>query len=273
MLTVVIGILGAGNLCLLFSVVTVACWKPTSAAICGKRMENKSKLKGITLLCGFGRVGRNIAELGQLSPHFVAIVKWKTNCWISRRKSGPALPERRRQRRRRADRGGHQACQGRFAVTGDDSRNPDRHHRQTLRARSARRLPRCHEAKYRRCARPAPTPSSRPNFTGGMRIASAMIRLNVVSFLDEMLLSEKNRIEEIPVPTGFIPKALGRPQTAQLLPTMCCWPCASAMAAGSSARTIQDFLPPAGFSPDCDGWSGRAAGNRTVADRHRRLSG
>jgi voltage-gated potassium channel len=46
-----------------------------------------------------------------------------------------------------------------------------------------------------------------PDFTGGMRIASAMIRPHVVSFLDEMLKSEKNlRVEEVPVPAGFIPK-------------------------------------------------------------------
>ena len=49
-----------------------------------------------------------------------------------------------------------------------------------------------------------------PNFTGGMRIASAMIRPHVVSFLDEMLKSEKNlRVEEVPIPAGFIPKPLG----------------------------------------------------------------
>ena len=37
-----------------------------------------------------------------------------------------------------------------------------------------------------------------------------MIRPHVVSFLDEMLKSEKSlRIEEIPVPAGFIPKPLG----------------------------------------------------------------
>jgi voltage-gated potassium channel len=49
-----------------------------------------------------------------------------------------------------------------------------------------------------------------PDFTGGMRIASAMIRPHVVSFLDEMLKSEKNlRVEEVPVPAGFIPKPLG----------------------------------------------------------------
>ena len=49
-----------------------------------------------------------------------------------------------------------------------------------------------------------------PDFTGGMRIASAMIRPHVVSFLDEMLKSEQNlRIEEVPIPAGFIPKPIG----------------------------------------------------------------
>ena len=42
-----------------------------------------------------------------------------------------------------------------------------------------------------------------PDFTGGMRIASAMIG-HVVGFLDEMLKSEKRlRVEEVPVPVDF----------------------------------------------------------------------
>jgi voltage-gated potassium channel len=48
-----------------------------------------------------------------------------------------------------------------------------------------------------------------PNFTGGMRIASAMIRPHVVSFLDEMLRSEhKLRVEEVVVPKVFKPMAM-----------------------------------------------------------------
>ena len=49
-----------------------------------------------------------------------------------------------------------------------------------------------------------------PNFAGGMRLASAMIRPHVVSFLDEMLRTEhKLRLEEVVVPKSFVPMALG----------------------------------------------------------------
>ena len=40
-----------------------------------------------------------------------------------------------------------------------------------------------------------------PDFTGGMRIASAMVRPHVVNFMDQMLYSDENlRVEEIIVP-------------------------------------------------------------------------
>jgi voltage-gated potassium channel len=49
-----------------------------------------------------------------------------------------------------------------------------------------------------------------PDFTGGKRIASAMVRPTVQTFLDEMLRSDANlRIEEVRVPAGFESCAFG----------------------------------------------------------------
>jgi len=44
-----------------------------------------------------------------------------------------------------------------------------------------------------------------------MRLASAMVRPHVVSFLDEMMRSDKNvRVEEVPVPATFPPTPVGQ---------------------------------------------------------------
>ena len=84
-------------------------------------------------------------------------------------------------------------------MTGDDSRN-------LMIVITARQLKpevrvvaRCQETRNMEKMRKAGADAIvSPDFTGGMRIASAMIRPHVVSFL-----------EEIPIPAGFIPKPLG----------------------------------------------------------------
>ena len=49
-----------------------------------------------------------------------------------------------------------------------------------------------------------------PDFTGGMRIASAMVRPHGVNFMDQMLRSEAGmRVEELVLPTEMAPVALG----------------------------------------------------------------
>ena len=49
-----------------------------------------------------------------------------------------------------------------------------------------------------------------PDFTGGMRIASAMVRPHVVNFMDQMLHSDQAlRVEEVTVPTGFAEVTVG----------------------------------------------------------------
>ena len=214
-LTVVIGILGAGNLSLLFSVVTVALLETDlNGTLRRKRMEKAiKKLKGHYILCGFGRVGRNIAhELEATNRHFVGIDEELHLLEEFKEKNpgflylhGDASDD---DMLLAAD---LEDAKGLFAVTGDDSRNlmivitakqlkPD-----------LRVVARCTETRnIEKMKKAGADAIVSPDFTGGMRIASAMIRPHVVSFLDEMLKSEKNlRVEEVAVPAGFIPKPLG----------------------------------------------------------------
>ena len=107
---------------------------------------------------------------------------------------------------------------GVFAITDEDSRNL----MITLTAKqlnpAVRVVARCHEIRN--------TPKLRqagadvvvsPDFTGGMRIASSMIRPQVVSFLDEMLRSEGSfRVEEVHLPRGFVPCSLDALELVQM---------------------------------------------------------
>lgn len=171
------------------------------------------KLKGHYILCGFGRVGRNIAhELEATGRHYVAIDEDLTRLEEYKEKNvgllylhGDASDD---DVLLAAD---LEDARGVFAVTGDDSRNL----MIVITARqlkpAVRIVARCQETRNIEKMRKAGADAIvSPDFTGGMRIASAMIRPHVVSFLDEMLKSDKNlRVEELPIPAGFIPKPLG----------------------------------------------------------------
>ena len=214
-LTVIIGILGAGNLSMLFSIVTVALLETDlNGSLRRRRMEKAiTKLKGHYILCGFGRVGRNIAhELEATNRHFVAIDEEHDKLQDFRDKNpgtlylhGDASDDD------MLLAAGLEDAKGLFAITEDDSRNlmiviTAKQLKPTIRV-----VARCQETRNTEKMRKAGADAIvSPDFTGGMRIASAMIRPHVVSFLDEMLKSEKNlRIEEIPIPAAFIPKPIG----------------------------------------------------------------
>ena len=159
------------------------------------------KLKGHYILCGFGRVGRNVAhELVHTRRQFVAIDMDEHQLLAQLEHfpellylTGDASDDDLLLAADIAD------ATGVFAVTGDDSRNL----MITITARQLnpdiRIVARCHEirnaAKMKKAG--ADVVIS-PDFTGGMRIASSMIRPHVVNFLDEMLRSEqKIRLEEL----------------------------------------------------------------------------
>ena len=172
-----------------------------------------TKLKGHYILCGFGRVGRNIAhELEATNRHFVAIDE-DMELLREMKDKNPGLLYL------HGDASDDdmlvdadiEDAKGLFAITGDDSRNlmiviTAKQLKPTIRV-----VARCHETRnIEKMKKAGADAIVSPDFTGGMRIASAMIRPHVVSFLDEMLKSEKNlRIEEVPIPAGFIPKPIG----------------------------------------------------------------
>lgn len=206
---------GFGTITFLFTTLTVFFLESDlDYTLRRRRMEKEiRKLRNHFIICGFGRVGRNVAqELDSTRRDFVAIdpdermlesqsERFERLLYIAGDGSDDEVLLR-------AD---VRDARGVFAVTGDDSLNL----MITLTARQlnpgARIVARCHELRNVAKIRKAGADSViSPDFTGGMRIASSMVRPNVVSFLDEMLRSEhKLRIEEIPLPDDFRPRTLG----------------------------------------------------------------
>jgi voltage-gated potassium channel len=171
------------------------------------------KVHGHYILCGYGRVGRNVGqELESTNRHYIAIdEKLELLEAYAEKKPGmlyihgDAVDDD-----ILLEANIHEA-KGVFAITGDDSRNLMIALTAKQLAPGVRVVARCNEMRNAEKMKKAGADSIvSPNFTGGMRIASAMIRPHVVSFLDEMLRSEhKLRVEEVVVPSSFQPQSLG----------------------------------------------------------------
>lgn len=179
-----------------------------------RRMDKiMKKLHGHYIVCGFGRVGRNVAqELEATNRHYIAIDEKLEQLEAQAEKKhgllyihGDAVDDDVLIEANILD------AHGVFAVTGDDSRNLMIALTAKQLAPGVRVVARCNEMRNVEKMRKAGADAIvSPNFTGGMRIASAMIRPHVVSFLDEMLRTEhKLRVEEVVVPDSFRPKAMG----------------------------------------------------------------
>ena len=185
-----------------------------NAALWRSRMEkNIHKLRQHYIVCGVGRVGHNVAnELAATKRPYIVIDEALPTIELHLQRHpgtmyihGDACDD---------DvllKGHIETAQGVFAVTGDDSRNL----LITITAKQlnprVRVVARCHEVRNIEKIRKAGADAIvSPDFTGGLRIASAMIRPHVVNFLDEMLKSDDDlRVEEIIVPPGFEPATLG----------------------------------------------------------------
>lgn len=179
-----------------------------------KRMRQKiAQLKGHYIVCGVGLIGSNVAHELMSTGRTCVILDSNMDTIQRYLDSHPG------QLYLNGDAtdndvllaAGVMQASGVFAVAHDDSMN-------LVISLSAKQLhpgvrvvARCHDVKNAEKTRRAGADEIvSPDFTGGLRIVSAMVRPNVVSFLDDMLKSESGvRMEEITIP----PELSGKPLT------------------------------------------------------------
>ncbi|MEO8103216.1 MAG: NAD-binding protein [Betaproteobacteria bacterium] len=206
--TMLIAFAGIGVTTYIFSTVTafIVAGEMNQVLRRRKMLKRISQLSGHYIVCGAGRVGANVAhELDKTERPYVVL------------DIDPAQVAAHAERHPDAlyvlgdgtedellEQVGVRRAAGVFAVTGDDSRNLVI----TLSSKqlnpACRVVARCHELNYfSKMERVGADAIVSPDFTGGMRIVSSMVRPQVVSFLDEMLRSDDNvRVEQVMVGAG-----------------------------------------------------------------------
>jgi voltage-gated potassium channel len=171
------------------------------------------EMSGHYIVCGIGRVGSNVArELVTTDRPFVIIDSNQAHIDAFReRHPGTIFLHGDAAEDAMLHGAGVVRAAGVFAVVGDDSRNLVI----TLSAKSlnpqVRVVARCHDITWvDKMKKVGADAIVSPDFTGGMRIAAAMIRPTVVTFLDEMLRSDQAlRVEEIRVAERHAGQNLG----------------------------------------------------------------
>jgi voltage-gated potassium channel len=203
--TMLLGFVGIGTTWYIFSQLTafIVEGEFNIALKRGRMLKSIEKLSNHYVVCGVGRVGANVAhELAVTGRPFVIIdaSPARIDAFRTRFPEAPYLHGDAAEDEILLDAGVQRAA-GAFAVVGDDAKNLVI----TLSARQfnpgARIVSRCHDVSFtEKMRRVGADAIVSPDFTGGMRIASSMIRPQVVTFLDEMLRSDRSlRMEEIAV--------------------------------------------------------------------------
>lgn len=207
--TMVIALIGIGVTTYLISILTAFILEgDMNQALRRRRMQKSiAALRRHYIICGIGRVGTNVAHELEITgrPYVIIetnkeaieryLVRYPNALWTHADSSeDSALIE-----------AGIAHAAGVFAVTGDDSKNLVITLSAKLLNPGARVVARCHEVNYIDKIRKVGADAIvSPDFTGGMRIASSMIRPQVVSFLDEMLRADNAlRVEEVQLPESF----------------------------------------------------------------------
>ncbi len=213
--TVFIAVVGIATTSYLFStLVALLIDSDLNAERKRNRMEKRiAELTGHYIMCGIGRVGSNVArEMVKTRRQFVVIEKDRDTLdrWLEHYPNTLHLHED------AADddalrQAGLAHAAGVFAVTGDDGHNLMIALSVKLLNPKVRVVVRLHDIRNTNKAKRAGADEIvSPDFTGGMRIASAMVRPHVVNFMDKMLHSDDGlRVEEVIIPPGFPPTTLG----------------------------------------------------------------
>jgi voltage-gated potassium channel len=214
--TVFIGFTGIGVLGYVLSTVTAFMLESDlNASWRRKKMKQKiAQLKDHYIVCGVGLVGSNVAHELAATGRTCVIVDANMaaihhflethpdQLWLHGDASNDDMLHA----------AGVMNARGVFAVAHDDATN-------LVISLSAKQLnpelrvvARCHDTKnVEKTRRAGADEVVSPDFTGGLRLVSAMVRPNVASFLDDMFKSDDNvRIEEITVPEALS----GRPLSA-----------------------------------------------------------
>lgn len=206
--TVGVATVGIATMSYLFSTfVALLLESDLNAALRKRHMERQiAAIRGHYIICGVGRVGSNVAdELLTTNRSFVviendqgALDRWLERCPNTLYLHDDAADDAALRR------AGVMHAAGVFAVTGDDSHNLMISLSVKLLNAKARVVARLHEIRNADKARRAGADEIvSPDFTGGMRIASAMVRPHVVNFMDQMLRSDDSlRVEEVLIPAG-----------------------------------------------------------------------
>lgn len=213
--TVFIAVVGIATTSYLFStLVALLIDSDLNAERKRNRMEKRiAELSGHYIMCGIGRVGSNVArEMVKTRRQFVVIEKDRETLdrWLEHYPNSLHLHEDAAEDDALRKAGLAHAA-GVFAVTGDDGHNLMIALSVKLLNPKVRVVVRLHDIRNTNKAKRAGADEIvSPDFTGGMRIASAMVRPHVVTFMDKMLHSDDGlRVEEVVVPPGFPPTKLG----------------------------------------------------------------
>jgi len=223
--TVVVALFGIGTLSYLFSaMVALLVDADLNLALKRRRMEKQiAKLSGHYIVCGIGRVGSNVAdELVKTQRDFVVIENNREvlDTWLDSHSHANFLHDDASDDSA-LQRAGVERAAGVFAVTGDDGHNLMVALSVKLLNPNIRVVVRLHDIRNEQKARRAGADEIvSPDFTGGLRIAAAMLRPLAMTFVDQMMLSaEATRVEEVVVPRDVPLRTLGEllPRSSEYL--------------------------------------------------------